>query len=393
MPSTFIMSVIAPNLSDPLFSRVDDIPTATVQCHASNLLELPDKTLLCAWFGGTQEGTNDISVYLSRLTPGSSWSEPTRVSSDPSRSEQNPLLFLDRSTGTVWLFHTAQPAGNQDKAAIIARTSKDSGQTWSEPFEPFPDKKGAFIRQPIVVLPDGTWVLPIWYCRVPHGFRWVGSDDVSSVLYTKDGGKTWGESIVPNSTGCVHMNIIALPNKNSYVSFYRSRWADRIYRSTSSDGINWSPPTGTSLRNPNSGICSATLPDGDVVIVFNDSNATEDMQRREGLYDDITPPEDKRANQPGVNGKTAIWGTPRKALTVGISSDEGKTWKCRILEDGDGYCMTNNSELRANRELSYPSIIVDNSDGQMGAHITYTHHRQYIKYVRINDVKKFVDES
>ena len=385
------MSITTATQSNSLLNRVDGIPAATVQCHASNLLELPDKTLLCVWFGGTQEGTSDISVYLSRLTPGSSWSEPIRVSSDPSRSEQNPLLFLDKPTGKIWLFHTAQPAGNQDQAAIIARTSVDKGQTWSEPFEPFPEKKGVFIRQPIVVLADGTWVLPIWYCRVPPGFRWIGSDDVSSVLYTKDGGKTWGESLVPDSTGCVHMNIIALPKKASYVAFYRSRWADSIYRSTSADGITWTSPKPTSLPNPNSGICAAVLPDGDIAIVFNNSNATAEMQRREGLYDDITPADDKRVNQPGVNGKTAIWGTPRKALSIGISSDEGQTWRTKILEDGDGFCMTNNSELRANRELSYPNILLDTADGRVAAHVTYTYHRQYIKYVHIDDVKSFVD--
>ncbi|KAK7753412.1 hypothetical protein SLS62_004703 [Diatrype stigma] len=384
------MSLTRPTISNPLLTRVDDIPTATVQCHASNLLELPDKTLLCVWFGGTQEGTNDISVYLSRLAPGSSWSTPERVSSDLSRSEQNPLLFHDPATATIWLLHTSQPAGNQDQAIIIARTSADQGHTWSEPFEPFPEKKGVFIRQPMVVLPDGTWVLPIWYCRVPPGFRWIGSDDVSAVVYTKDGGKTWGESRIPNSTGCVHMNIIALPNKNLYIAFYRSRWADRIYRSTSLDGISWNSPEQTSLPNPNSGICSAALPNGDIVIVFNDSCATENMERREGLYDDITPANDKRANQPQVHGRSAIWGTPRKALSIGLSKDDGKTWRYKILEDGDGYCMTNNSKERSNRELSYPSIFVDSSTGSKAVHVAYTYFRQNIKYVHIRDVEEFI---
>ncbi|KAI1248992.1 hypothetical protein MGN70_008599 [Eutypa lata] len=385
------MSLTRPTTSNPLLTRVDDIPAATVQCHASNLLQLPDRTLLCVWFGGTQEGTDDISVYLSRLIPGASWSKPTRVSSDPSRSEQNPLLFRDPVTDTIWLFHTSQEAGNQDQAIIIARTSKDQGQTWSEPFEPFPERKGVFIRQPIVILPDGTWVLPIWYCRVAPGYRWIGSDDIAAVLYTKDGGKTWAESIVPNSTGCVHMTIIALPNKSSYVAFYRSRWADNVYRATSPDGINWSSPEKTMLPNPNSGIGAAALPNGDIVIVFNDSRASDDMKRREGLYDDLTPDSDKRVNQPEVNGRTAIWGTPRKALSLGISKDDGKTWKYKVLEDGDGFCLTNNSQERSNRELSYPSIFLDSSTGDKAIHVAYTYLRQNIKYVHIKDVEQFIN--
>ncbi|KAF3004560.1 hypothetical protein E8E14_003821 [Neopestalotiopsis sp. 37M] len=395
MSLTTTMEQHRPKTGEYHVSRVDNIPTATVQCHASNLLELPDRTLLCVWFGGTQEGTSDISIYSSRLTPGSSsWSQPVRLSHDAQRSEQNPILFRDPASGDIWLFHTAQSAGNQDEAAIIARTSKDNAQTWSKPFEPFPEKRGAFVRQPLVVLPDNTWLLPIFYCRAPPGFRWIGSDDVSAVMYTKDGGKTWAESVVPDSRGCVHMNIVALPTKKSYVAFFRSRWADNIYRATSEHGINWSAPAKTTLPNPNSGICTAALPNGDLVIVFNDSRAESNMARREGLYDDITPADDTRVNQPGVGGKAAIWGTPRKALSVGLSKDDGVTWKYRVLEDGDGFCMTNNSVERTNRELSYPSIFVDSeAQGQKGVHLAYTYHRQNIKYVRIEDVEKFVNAS
>ncbi|KAI1846782.1 hypothetical protein JX265_004751 [Neoarthrinium moseri] len=384
-----------PRAETQYISRVDNIPAATVQCHASNLLELPDRTLLCVWFGGTQEGCADISIYASRLDPEAPlWTQPVRISSDASRSEQNPILFRDPVTGAIWLFHTAQSAGNQDEAAIIARISNDQAKTWSEPFEPFPGKKGVFVRQPLVVLSGNTWVLPIFYCRAPPGFRWIGSDDVSAVMYTKDGGKTWAESSVPNSRGCVHMNIVALPANKSYVAFFRSRWADHIYRATSDDGISWTAPTKTTLPNPNSGICSATLPNGNLVIVFNDSCASASMARREGLYDDITPADDTRVNQPGVDGKTAIWGTPRKALSVGLSKDNGVTWKYRVLEDGDGFCMTNNSKERSNRELSYPSIYVDRtSESQKSVHIAYTYHRQNIKYVHISDVEAFVNES
>ena len=273
---------------------------------------------------------------------------------------------------------------------IIARTSKDQGHSWTEPFQPFPDKKGTFVRQPLAVLPDGTWVLPIWYCRTPPGFRWVGNDDVSSVLWTRDKGKTWSETPVPDSAGCVHMNIVPLSSgEGGYAAFFRSRWADNIYRSTSQDGINWIPPTKTLLPNPNSGIAATTLPNGDLVIVFNDLAATADMRRRLGLYDDITPAGDTRSNQPGVEGRTAIWGTPRKALSVGISKDGGQTWKCKVLEDGDGWCMSNNSKEKANRELSYPSIVVKQGT-ERGLHVSYTHYRQNIKYVYINDVEAFV---
>lgn len=367
------------------------IPAVTAQSHASNLLQLPDKTLLCAWFGGSQEGLPDISIYLSRQPPSSNtWSAPQKIAAVQDRSCQNPVLFRAPGTGHLWLFHTSQELGDQDGAVVLARTSSDGGETWSETWRPLGDNvTGAFVRQPVVVLADGTWVLPVFHCRQTPGYRWIGNDDISAVYYSRDEGKTWTESVVPESYGAVHMNIVP-PSKAGYVAFYRSRWADNIYRSTSPDGLTWTTPQPTVLPNPNSGIAAARLPSGNIALVFNRSASSPELAKREGLYDDITSDSDKRGNQAAIHGgKSAIWGTPRKALTVAVSSDEGLTWRERVLEDGDGFCMTNNSMEKTNRELSYPSILVDGET----THIGFTFHRQHIKYVRIGDVEGWVDAA
>ncbi|KAF2180422.1 glycoside hydrolase family 33 protein [Zopfia rhizophila CBS 207.26] len=353
------------------------IPASTVQVHASNLLQLPNGDLLCAWFGGSQEGLSDICIHMSRLKKGArTWSTPQKISDDTERSEQNPVLFLNPQNQDLWILYTAQPAGNQDKAVVRRRISKDQGQIWSSAENLF-DDEGLFIRQPITILKDGAWVLPAWYCRTPPGYRWIGNDDISVVKYSKDAGKTWAEKEVLNSTGCVHMNIKAL-HDGSYIAFFRSRWADNVYRSTSADGLAWSEPQPTSLPNPNSGICCEVLRDGRILIVFNYSSFQDGLAKREGLYDDITPDDDKRANQP-KKSREAIWGVPRKTLTVGISEDQGKTWKTKVLEEGDGFCMTNNSRTKENRELSYPSIWVDGEE----VNVAFTFWRQRIKFVRL----------
>ncbi|KAH6880524.1 glycosyl hydrolase [Thelonectria olida] len=371
------------------------LPAATIQSHASNLLLLPDGTLLCAWFGGSQEGLPDISIWLSRQETGSdSWSAPAKISSEANRSCQNPVLFRAPKTGHVWLFHTSQDAGNQDGAVVMARTSSDGGRTWSEPRYPLKGETGTFVRQPLIVLKDGSWVLPIFRCRSAPGQRWVGNDDISVVFVSQDDGETWTEKPVPESVGAVHMNIVSPKSEGKdYISFFRSRWADSVYRSTSSDGLNWTPPAPTTLPNPNSGICASRLPSGSLVIVFNRSAYESHLDKREGLYDDITPEDDTRPNQESVNGRTAIWGTPRKALTVGISDDDGLTWKERLLEEGDGFCMTNNSMDKTNRELSYPSVEVEERGSEAITHIAFTFHRQHIKYVRIENIELWVADA
>lgn len=369
------------------------IQSSTVQVHASNLLVLDSGEVFCAWFGGSMEGVSDIYIWLARLAPGATaWSEPVQVSDDPARSEQNPVLFEDPRTKDLWLFYTAQEHGAQDKCLVRRRVSSDQGRTWSEAREAFPDR-GVFVRQPIMVLPDkegpgrDVWVLPVFHCRAEDGVEWVGNDDVSAVKYSADGGETWSESVVvPDSRGAVHMNIRPDP-AGGWVAVYRSRWADNIYMSRSHDCITWSRPEPTELPNPNSGIGMAVTKRGRLVLVYNDSRATPDTARREGPYDDIkattTGGPEKLKKQAVIDGKPAIWGTPRSRLTLATSDDGGRTWKTQgVLEDGDGFCLTNNSKDKRNRELSYPSVAVG-ADGTI--HVAYTFWRMRIKYCRIKE--------
>ncbi|KAL3486447.1 BNR repeat-like domain-containing protein [Aspergillus germanicus] len=354
---------------------------ATVQCHASNLLRLPNGDLLCVWFGGNMEGKPDISIYFSRLAAGSdTWEAATKVTHDDTRSEQNPVLFHHPS-GDLWLLYTSQHGGNQDSAIVKRVISSDQGRTWSSPTVLF-NEPGTFIRQPLIVLENRTFVVPVFKCRVEPGAKWIGNDDISAIRTSQDQGKTWSEVPVPESTGAVHMEIQRLKN-GSYLALYRSRWADFIYSSTSPDGIQWSAPQPTSLPNPNAGICFDVLPSGRVVVVYNHSSREKALGRREGLYDEISDGTDSRPNQRArTDGKEAFWGAPRAPLSVAWSDDEGKTWKSRTLEEGDGYCLTNNSEQKLNKELSYPSMLVG-EDGTI--HIAFTFWRQTIKYVQIRD--------
>ena len=50
------------------------------------------------------------------------------------------------------------------------------------------------------------------------------------------------------------------------------------------------------------------------------------------------------------------------------------------LDEGDGYCLSNNSRDGLNREFSYPSIH-QGPDGDLN--IAYTYFRQAIKHVRV----------
>ena len=120
---------LAPAPGDP--ARLECfIPTPCVQNHAGFIAPLPGGDLGCVWFGGTQEGIPDISVHFSRLPAGATrWTEAEKLSDDPTRSEQNPLLF-NAPDGTLWVLWTAQTGGNQDTAMVRRRISRDGGLSW-----------------------------------------------------------------------------------------------------------------------------------------------------------------------------------------------------------------------------------------------------------------------
>ncbi|WP_118183146.1 sialidase family protein [Paraburkholderia phosphatilytica] len=380
--ATTLSGQLHPASSD--HSRIDAyLPSATVQNHAANLIALANGDLLCAWFGGTQEGVPDISIWLSRLAKGSTtWSEPERLSDDPTRSEQNPVLFATPD-GALWLIYTAQLSGHQNTAIVRRRVSTDNGLTWG-PITTLFDRPGTFVRQPIVVARDGAWLCPVFSCRVQPGERWSGNDDVSAVMRSTDDGATWTEHAVPGSVGCVHMNIQPLAD-GTLIALFRSRWADHVYASRSNDGCHWSEPQPLDLPNNNSSIQFVALANGHLGLVFNHSSAADSTARRASLYDDIEDSEDSGAlvTQAASSHGTAFWGAPRAPMTLAISTDGGRTWPVqRNLETGDGYCMTNNSTEKLNREFSYPSI-AQSADGKL--HIAYTYFRQRIKYVCVTE--------
>jgi predicted neuraminidase len=356
------------------------LPSPCIQNHAANLAFLPDGTLTCVWFGGTMEGMGDISIYMSRLEANSDqWSAPEKMSDDPAKSEQNPLIFK-APDGNVWLLYTSQTSGNQDGSVVKFRISDDGGKVFG-PVRILCDLPGTFVRQPIVVNSAGNWLLPVFRCVGIAGQRWSGDADTAGVLISRDQGKSWQMTDVPDSVGAVHMNILT-PDGADMIAFYRNRFSEQVLSSRSNDdGETWSAPQAIDLPNNNSSIQATRLKDGTIAMVYNHSNALMSDARRLSLYDEIEGGEPNGAAAAADAGRKAVWGVPRAPLSLALSRDGGNSFPRHIdLDTGDGYCLSNNSKDSLNREFSYPSII-QGPDGTL--HIAYTYYRRAIKYVRL----------
>lgn len=349
------------------------IPPMGRENHAANMIELPNGDLLCAWFAGSQEGMPDVRIALSRLPAGGDhWTQPVWVSEDTTRSEQNPVLFRTPS-GQTWVLYTAQESRGCTKeewlekvargeaegdyamqwtAVIRRRISEDDGHTWG-PVETLFEKPGSFCRQPVVIMSNGEWLLPMYYSLPAPGH----ADDYTVMQITADQGGTWLEVEVPGSRGRVQASVLELA-PGRLIAFFRSRVADWIYVSRSSDyGRTWTVPEPTTLPNNNSSIQAIKLTSGYIAIAFN--------------YYQASP-------QSG----SAIWPKRRYPVTVAISEDEGTTWPyMRHIDTGDDFCGERNEHL--NRRLSYPGLI-QTRDGMIHAFYSYRD-RQCIKYVSFSE--------
>ncbi len=353
-------STFAPATGSLAGSSSAMLPTLFPTSHAANLLLRRNGDILCFSFSGTREGESNVAIVVSRLPKGSkTWEPAVLVDREPGKSFQNPVPFED-AHDRIWLFNTSQTAGKgQADSQVLKVYSDDGGKTWSKPEVAF-SKEGSYLRQPVVAGEAGDLLLPMYY-STSKGITTGAETNYSVVQVSKDGGNTWKKCTVPGSNGLVQMNILKL-RQNSYIAFFRSRYADFIYRSISTDGCHWSVPAKTELPNNNASIQAILLKNGDIVMAFDNTRGKST----------------ERKPQTG----------PRAPLSVAISPDAGVSWVAvRDLEipDSAANAATINSpgvgntiQFQGREEYSYPSII-QTPTGQIL--VAYTYRRLAIKAV------------
>jgi predicted neuraminidase len=296
------------------------------RCHASTVVETESGKLLAAWFGGKDEGANDVKIW-SAAFDGKEWTAPAVAAEEPGFPCWNPVLFRS-SAKTLFLFYKA---GRDPMSWTgFVRRSTDAGKTWSA----------------TEALPAGL-LGPIKNKPIQRGDAILAGTSVEShkawcawVERSTDDGKTWRRfgpiQVSGKPYGLIQPTLLETSAK-TILALCRSRDTGFICQAESKDGgETWSDAKPTELPNPNSGIDAVRTDKGEFFLVYN----------------------------PTKNGRTP--------LNLGRSADDGKTWKeALVLEDTEG-------------EFSYPAII-QGSDGLL--HITYTWNRRHIKYVTFDPAK------
>lgn len=297
--------------------------------HASFIQQCPNGDLVMAWFSGAKEGTSGVAIVVSRLPRGSlQWTNASLVSQRQNYSNQNPVLFFDSQSGTLYLFHTQQDAKiGEGSATIWELQSTDCGIKWTIP-RIMLRKPGSFDRNRIVVSLNNTWLYPAYQSGMFE--RSYLMENTNHKVCDK-----WKKHYFTGSEHLVQPTVIRpVGNSTNLISFFRDKRAQYIYRATSSDdGVTWSRPSKTTLPNNDSGIQATVLNSGRIAMVYNPTNRV------------------------------------RNPLVISISEDEGLTWvHTRVLEVAN---VTNHVEF------SYPSLFQD-SCGRI--HVSYTYNRDTIKH-------------
>lgn len=291
-------------------------------CHASTVLETKNGELLAAWFAGTEEGANDVAIWISRRGLDG-WGPIREIARHANTPTWNPVLFRS-ADGMTWLFYKFGASPRQWTGAY--RKSIDDGKSWGPQTALAAGLLGPVRNKPLV-LPDGTIISGT---SVESDEAWACWVEIS-----RDHGRTWkrhGPISYPGQPrGIIQPAVVPIPG--GLRMFVRARGVGRICYADSYDGGRaWSDARRTELPNPNSGIDAVALRDGRIVIVYNHTE----------------------------RGRTP--------LNVAVSRDYGMSWNSFLeLETEPG-------------EYSYPAVI-QTSDGAV--HATYTWKRERIKHVRI----------
>jgi formylglycine-generating enzyme required for sulfatase activity len=113
---------IPPGSNGPLFSRHN---------HQPAIVECPNGDLLAIWYTTKSEPGRELGVVASRLRRGrTEWEPAAPFWSVPDRNDHGSALFWD-GNDTIYHLNGMSTDATWGKLALIMRTSRDSGATWS----------------------------------------------------------------------------------------------------------------------------------------------------------------------------------------------------------------------------------------------------------------------
>jgi hypothetical protein len=300
--------------------------------HCPSITWCPNGDLLAVWFSTREERGREMTILGSRLRTGSrEWERAAEFFKAPDRNMTGSSLFYD-GAGTIYYANGLEAAGCWANLALVVRTSRDSGATWSTPaFANASHQPRNQVISGMSATREGWLIQP---CDAVYG-----GNGGTAIHISRDGGLTWedpgagtpkpdfGSGETGGTIAGIHAGVVQLED-GRLLAFGRgdSRLGDdtnigeRMPRSLSDDmGRTWRysasefPPISGGQR-----LVLLRLREGPLLFVsFADASQV---------------PEPKGLLVSDGEGGTFIG----YGMFAALSDDEGESWPLKRLISGDG---------------------------------------------------------
>jgi|APSaa5957512622_1039677.scaffolds.fasta_scaffold04152_3 formylglycine-generating enzyme len=193
--------------------------------HCPSITWCPNGDLLAIWFSTIKETGREMTILSSRLRAGSdAWEPASEFFKAADRNMTGSSLFHDGS-GTIYHANGLEAAGHWANLALVIRSSRDSGATWSIPSLANPE------HQPRNQVISGMSSTPEGWLIQPCDAVYGGSGG-TAIHISRDRGQTWTDpgadtpkpDFQGNTPGCtiagIHAGVVTLKD-GSLLAFGR----------------------------------------------------------------------------------------------------------------------------------------------------------------------------
>jgi hypothetical protein len=284
------------------------------------------------YYSQFSEGDSDFSpceiAELASDDGGRTWSRPRVMFKVEPNTMEMSVSLLRLASGKLACFSAIK----RDKLDCrpYLRLSEDDGVTWSAPRR-IVDAPGYFVlnNDRVIQTKTGRLIMPLGWHRLslqsPNAYEGIDLRAVALWYYSDDEGLTWKESdtwwALPavTQTGLQEPGVVELAD-GTLLSWARTDQGCQYEFRSTDNGVTWSAPQPMPLRSPAAPASIMRLPgSADLLGVYVDHSGQFPFALSERTYSNRNP------------------------LVASVSSDNGVTWRTRLLLENDpqrDYCYT-----------------------------------------------------